>query len=793
MANAKRNISFKIKAIDDFTRTMENFERKVNRLENSVKDVPNMSTTNFHAETSEFNKKVDRAERKVDSFPNFVYTHFSSNYKKFRGDLARLSDAYRDFSVISKEIGVGGLLTALPMLSPLVASTAGGLGALSAGLVGAGGAVAGFSAVAVPAITNVFSAREKLHELEKAVANADTEEQKAQAIKALEEHYDSLSDAQQRTIDKMDNFSSFFSDFAKQFETPVLNTFIGGMDALKTILTTLEPLIQSSVKTVSDLMASFNENLGSSDVMNFFTWLNETGAGYLKTFAKAVGNFAVGLMNMLVGFDPLAKSFSEGFLDMSEKFRQWASTLENNEAFQKFLTYVQEQGPKVLNLIGNLATFLVNLGVAMAPLGEKILSLVNSFLQWINGGSAVANIITKLIAYLPVFIGVIKLLATPVLAIINLFRTLWPVLSKAWTYVRMAGPILKKAGAFFLRFINPVTAVITTVVLLGMAIYKHWDKIKAITLKVFSAIGTFLKATWKVIKSAVVNVVTTIKDAIVNRFRQTRDGISNFLTSAWNVIKSIWNSILSFITGVAQSIWQAISSRFQSIVSTISSLLSSAWSTVTRIWNRIKSTISSVLGSVISTVKRKFGNVVDAISGAIGDAKDFVSDGVDRIKGFFDIDLFASGKAMIDSVKDGIVSAKDSAIRKVKEIAGNIRDLWPFSPAKEGPLRDIDKMDFAGPITKSIDKAKNPIVGEMERILNVAEIQNGFKGYNGKGAGLDSSRYNRTSSTENGRVIYEIHNVTELNGKVIASETKRYTDRELEKSRQGNRKAKGLS
>jgi len=54
-------------------------------------------------------------------------------------------------------------------------------------------------------------------------------------------------------------------------------------------------------------------------------------------------------------------------------------------------------------------------------------------------------------------------------------------------------------------------------------------------------------------------------------------------------------------------------------------------------------------------------------------------------------ELWNAGKNMILSLWEGIKSYAMWPVNKVKEIAQHIRNLWPFSPAKEGPLRNLDK------------------------------------------------------------------------------------------------------
>ena len=54
---------------------------------------------------------------------------------------------------------------------------------------------------------------------------------------------------------------------------------------------------------------------------------------------------------------------------------------------------------------------------------------------------------------------------------------------------------------------------------------------------------------------------------------------------------------------------------------------------------------------------------------------------------------------------------------KVSSVVSKVRDFLPFSPAKVGPLSDLDKLDFGGPISDSIDKAFPKVSAQMNMLM----------------------------------------------------------------------------
>ncbi len=61
-----------------------------------------------------------------------------------------------------------------------------------------------------------------------------------------------------------------------------------------------------------------------------------------------------------------------------------------------------------------------------------------------------------------------------------------------------------------------------------------------------------------------------------------------------------------------------------------------------------------------------------------------------------------AGENIITSIWQGITSKAGMLLDKVKEVAGKVRAYWPFSPAKEGPLRDIHRIRLVETLAAAI-------------------------------------------------------------------------------------------
>lgn len=114
--------------------------------------------------------------------------------------------------------------------------------------------------------------------------------------------------------------------------------------------------------------------------------------------------------------------------------------------------------------------------------------------------------------------------------------------------------------------------------------------------------------------------------------------------------------------------------------------IKSAWSSVTGFFSRIGSSIQNTFNAVRNGIVNAFNSAVSFVRGIPGKIASILSG----------INLAASGKAMIDSFGNGITSAFGKVKDVVKKGLKAIRDLFPFSPAKEGPFSGRGYTTYSG-------------------------------------------------------------------------------------------------
>lgn len=143
---------------------------------------------------------------------------------------------------------------------------------------------------------------------------------------------------------------------------------------------------------------------------------------------------------------------------------------------------------------------------------------------------------------------------------------------------------------------------------------------------------------------------------------------------------------------------------------------------VFKYWDQIKQFFISAWAKV----KEIFWGVVDWVKewgilfiGPVG----FIIKYWDKIVAFFKglgKTLYEAGKNIISSIFKGIMSFIHKPVDAIKGMVQKIRNLLPFSPAKEGALRDIHRIRLVETITESIKP--RPLINAMRATTAAAMV-----------------------------------------------------------------------
>ncbi|MFJ8262722.1 hypothetical protein ACIQ4I_12335 [Rummeliibacillus sp. NPDC094406] len=734
----------------DIGANVKAFNAKMTLVRQSLRDVEYAkSEASISADISSFNRTMAVLKAKMLALSSSeVVVRVKADWSNFREGwragqemMGKIATNMRNVGEIIGTSLQGAFISIIPAISPLIAN----LGALIGSLGPVIGTVAGQAAGLGAAFTVAYAGMG-------AAAMMATSN-----IKALYEKNAILNESQKQTKAAIEGVKATYQSLTQATQKPILSATNKAMEITKSLLNELKPLFVSSAQAVDKLMSSLQKNISSPPIQKFLDYLNTTGAPMLIRFGQAFGNVFKGMASMLTAFAPLADSTSKGFLEMTKsfadwaagldkskkfqafmdyvqtnmpkiksifadaiagivntfaafgpmsstmltslqnmmaKFREWSSTLSENQGFQKFCDYVVQTAPSVMALIGNLTTFLVNLGIGMAPLGAKILELANSFLSWTNNMMSSHPVIGQVIAIVTSLTGVVmtflpwilsvgtgfaKVIPSIVSFATSIFSLIPKITSVATTIISLASKALPWLIRGFSALAGPIGATIAIIGLLvsaGVMLYKNWDtikaslsstwnSIKASAVSIFTAISNFLKSCWEGVK----NFTSTVWNGIKSTLSNLWNGLKSLASSSFNAVKTTIQTVWNNVKSVTSSVWNAIKSTLSTLWSGIKTLAISSFnsikSTIQNAWNSVKSQTSSVWNGIKSIISSVWNGIKSVVSSSLNTVKTVISNGWNSAKSIT-LTLVNAIKTVVSNIFNTFKDVVSKAMSKVK-------------------------------------------------------------------------------------------------------------------------------
>jgi phage-related protein len=168
----------------------------------------------------------------------------------------------------------------------------------------------------------------------------------------------------------------------------------------------------------------------------------------------------------------------------------------------------------------------------------------------------------------------------------------------------------------------------------------------------------------------------------------------------WDKISAFFKRLWAGIKAVFHATWEWIKKMFLSY--TPQGLIVKHWAQIAAFFSGMWAKIKNIFSAGVNWIKGKFEAIINFVFG-IG-------------KRFYD-----AGANIISSIINGITSKVTHLVNKVKDVAAKIRNFFPFSPAKEGPLKDIHRVKLVETIAASIKP--NLLANKMKTVTaNLAGV-----------------------------------------------------------------------
>ncbi|HEA6054050.1 TPA: hypothetical protein RXF76_001804 [Staphylococcus aureus] len=693
----------KAKAIIDVDNGVAN--SKIKRTKEELKSIPNKTRSRLDVDTGLSIPTIYAFKKSLDALPNKkttkvdvdtnglkkAYAYIIKANDNFQRQMGNLANMFRVFGTVGSNM-VGGLLTSsfsilIPVIAsvvPVVFALLNAIKVLTGGVLALGGAVAiagaGFVAFGAMAIS---------------------------AIKMLSDGTLQASSATNEYKKALDGVKSAWTDIIKQNQSAIFTTLANGLNTVKTAMQSLQPFfsgISRGMEEASQSVLKWAQNSGVAS--RFFNMMNTTGVSVFNKLLSAAGGFGDGLVNVFtqlaplfqwsadwldrlgqsfsnwansaagensitrfieytktnlpiignifknvfVGINNLMNAFSgsstgifQSLEQMTAKFREWSEQVGQSQGFKDFVSYIQTNGPLIMQLIGNIVRGLVAFATAMAPIASAVLRVAVAITGWIANLFEAHPATAQLVGVIITLVGAFRFLIAPILAVMDFLGPLaarlvalvtkfgWAktgtlVLSKAMTSLK--GPIKLVTAIFQLLFgkigliRNAITGLVTVFGILGgpitivigviaalIAIFVLlWNKnegFRNFIINAWNAIKTFMVNVWNVLKA----VASVVWNAILTAITTAVSNVYNFIMIVWNQIvaylQGLWNGIIAIATTVWNLLVTIITTVFTTIMTIVMTIWTAIWTFLSTIWNTIitiATTIWNLLVTVITTV-----------------------------------------------------------------------------------------------------------------------------------------------------------------------------------------------
>ncbi|MEX2956193.1 terminase [Staphylococcus pasteuri] len=327
-------------------------------------------------------------------------------------------------------------------------------------------------------------------------------------------------------------------------------------DGLVNVFTQLAPLFLWTAQQLNKLGASFQKWANSAAGQNAIRSFIEYTKTNLPKIGQIFGNVFAGIGNLMAAFAQNSAGIFDWLVKLTGQFRAWSEQVGKSEGFKKFVQYVQENGPVIGQLIGNIVRALIAFGTAMAPIASVILKFVTALAGFIAKLFETHPAIARVVGVMMILGGIFWALMAPILAINSVLKffgtNIFAVIGHIARFISSTG-ILRSVltllqGAFRL-LMSPIATI---------------SRILPTLISAFEGIGAALVALDPIVL-AIVAVIALLVGTIIYLWK-TNEGFRQMITEAWNGIVTAISGAISSIINWFMQLWASIQQTLQPIM-----------------------------------------------------------------------------------------------------------------------------------------------------------------------------------------------------------------------------------
>jgi len=681
--------------------------------------------------------RVDRARNNLRRFVDDV-DRMNDN---FQNELMRLAKMISAVGIVLGNVIRGGLLASFSALIPIIASLTSAIMALGnalgvtvgnlLGFVGALG-VAGLGAAAYGGLVasvlaryndEAFEATESSSAFTRALDSIKSAwsgivdqnidrifMQMGQAIYGAQFALEGLTPFINDVVQSMTGMTNKFKEFMKESPTmlrfydnmstkgsTVFDSVINGLGqfgkGLVDMVNAGMPLIENVAGAFEDMgtkFADWSARMAENDGFKAFTdYVNEN----MPKISSIFGDAFHGIIDLFAAFGENSSLVLDGLVDMMERFREWSATIKESDGFQKFIDYIQTNGPTVVGLIGNIVMMVVNFAIAMAPIAQVVLEVVNAIIAWTAELFKTNPIVAQVIGVITTLAGILMALAPAVLLVTHVLVPLIKLFSRIFISSGLVKGAIALLGSAFTLLSGPVGIVIAAIGMLAIALVAAYNEIewfRNIVNTVWSFVSTFImnkvneiimwfnvfREQGQSIFSAALNaIVVTIATGLATAYLKFTEWIAGVIAAivAWGIqlASTVTSALTQFALSIAMKLVEAKNNFVTWIASTIASIVAFGASIISSINSTMASFVSSIISGTASALNAIVSFIASGISSIVSFGANIVSTIISAMASFVS-SIISGTVSALSAISSFVSSAISSIVSFVSQIVSNI-------------------------------------------------------------------------------------------------------------------------
>lgn len=351
----------------------------------------------------------------------------------------------------------------------------------------------------------------------------------------------------------------------KSIQAAAASRLLPGLQRGLTAAAPALPVIRGAVGQVSGAVgtevAKAGAAVGGPFWRDFFRTSGKFIAQAIPILGRVLGGFAKGTAGILKTIFPDMLRLGGAAVRVADSFARFGAQSSRPGGFQDFLRFARQAGPVVVATLLSLATTVVHLVQAFAPLGGATLL----------GLKLVADVLNRL----P--IGVVRDLGVAI-GVTLLAVKAWTLGTKAWAVVAKIATGVTKAWAIvqaafnLVMSLNPIVLVVLAIaglVAIIILAYKHSDTFRRIVQTAFRAVQAaaafawnWIKKNWPLLLAVITGPIGVAVLIIVRHW----DTIKRTAGALWEGLKSVFRlgvaAVVDVFLGMVGVIVHAAASAF---------------------------------------------------------------------------------------------------------------------------------------------------------------------------------------------------------------------------------------